>query len=93
VANYFEVKTVVEYEKDGQKKSRWIKCGVAFPLRNGEGFSVTLDALPVNGKLVIMPPLPQGERGGRQQGGGYDQSQGGGSDGGQDIPFSPLGNV
>lgn len=57
MANHYEAKTAVEYEKDGQKKTRWIKCGVAFPLRSGDGFSIVLDALPVNGKLVLMPPL------------------------------------
>lgn len=52
----YEVKTTSEYEQNGEKKTRWTKIGVGFPLKNGEGFSILLDALPVNGKLVMMPP-------------------------------------
>lgn len=63
---HYEVKTVSEYEQNGQKKTRWTKVGVAFPLRNGDGFSIILDALPTNGKLVMMPPR-------EREGGGGDQ--------------------
>lgn len=65
MANFFEVKTVTEYESNGQKKSRWTKIGVAFPNKNGDGgFNVLLDALPVNGKIVIMPPRERENDGG-----------------------------
>jgi hypothetical protein len=69
MANHYEVKTAVEYEAGGQKKTRWTKVGVAFPLKSGDGFSVVLDAVPVNGKLVIMPPMEKNERGGGDGGG------------------------
>lgn len=62
--NYYEAKTVVEYDQGGQKKSRWTKIGVAFPNKNGDGgFVVHLDAVPVNGKLVIMPPRDREDQG------------------------------
>ena len=59
-----EAKTPVE--RDG--KTYWTKCGVAFPTRDG-GYSIQLDAVPVNGKLVLMKPreyddAPQATRGG-----------------------------
>ena len=43
--------------KDG--KTFWTKCGVAFPSKNGPGWNVQLDALPVNGKLILMEPKPR----------------------------------
>ena len=56
-----EAKTPVE--RDG--KTYWTKCGVAFPTRDG-GYSIQLDAVPVNGKLVLMKPreYDDGPRGG-----------------------------
>jgi hypothetical protein len=44
-------------EKDG--KSYFTKCGVAFPAKQGEGWNVYLDALPVNGQLILRPPKPR----------------------------------
>lgn len=66
MSDMYEVKTAVEYEKGGEKKTRWVRVGVGFPLRNGNGFSILLDALPVNGKLVMMPPREREESGGSQ---------------------------
>lgn len=43
-----------EYESGGQTKTAFTRCGVAFKTEAGN-LSVMLDALPVNGKLVIMP--------------------------------------
>lgn len=34
----------------------WIAVGAAWTTRNGEGYTVQLDALPTNGRLVLMPP-------------------------------------
>lgn len=59
-----EVFTVSEYTKDGEKKSRWTKVGVAFPNKDGS-LSVLLEALPVNGRLQIRDPRPKdGDRAG-----------------------------
>jgi len=46
----FRVKTVVEVAGG---KERWVEIGVAF--RNRDSISVKLDALPVNGKIVLLP--------------------------------------
>jgi hypothetical protein len=46
---------------DGKPASRWTKIGVAFPHKDGTGFNVQLNALPVDGKVVLVPPLPERE--------------------------------
>lgn len=42
---------IVEGEGD---KAFWTKIGAAWPTNNGEGFTVQLSALPMNGRLVIQ---------------------------------------
>jgi len=39
--------------KDG--KTVFIKIGAAFTIKN-DGLSVQLDALPINGEMVLFPP-------------------------------------
>lgn len=49
-----EVYTVTNYkDKQGNEKSFWQKVGTAFENKDGS-LSVNLNALPVNGKLVIQ---------------------------------------
>lgn len=55
----FAAFTVREYEVNGEKRSEWIKCGPAFPHKDGEGFSVMLHAIPTDGKLVIRKQEPK----------------------------------
>ena len=56
-ANYLKVLTVEEYESpDGKAARRWTQVGVAFPHKEGEGFNIELRCLPLNGRLVILPP-------------------------------------
>lgn len=40
----------------GNKKTYFQRCGVAFQTRDGTGWTVTLDSLPVSGKLLLSPP-------------------------------------
>ncbi|MFQ6550594.1 hypothetical protein AADZ90_021840 [Aestuariibius sp. 2305UL40-4] len=42
-------------------KSHWTKIGAAWTHRDGKGFNITLDALPVNGKIVLREPLEDEE--------------------------------
>jgi hypothetical protein len=51
----FDVVCPVEYGEGEQKKTRWVRCGAAWQ-KDGERWSIQLDALPVNGRLMIMPP-------------------------------------
>lgn len=41
----------------------WLQVGAAWPTRNGEGFTISLDALPTSGRLVLMPPKERQESG------------------------------
>jgi hypothetical protein len=49
----------------GQEKASFTRVGVAFPLKNGEGYQVVLDAMPApqDGQFKILLKPPQ-ERGG-----------------------------
>lgn len=60
MADYLEVNIVSKYKtKDGEEKNRWVKVGVAFPMKNGPGYSLRLDfpivSLPGVSDLVLAP--------------------------------------
>lgn len=42
--------------RESNGKTYWTRIGVAFPAKNGEGWDIMLDALPVSGKMIIRPP-------------------------------------
>ncbi len=48
--------TVVK--RDG-KDDFWIAIGAALQHQDGDGFNVVLQALPINGKIVLRPPKAQ----------------------------------
>lgn len=48
----FKVFTPVEYEKDGERKTRWTRVGTAIP--NKKGLTVLFNAHPVSGKAVVI---------------------------------------
>jgi hypothetical protein len=48
--------TVEEYEGNGKTGKRWTKIGTAFPHKEGIGFSIELKAIPLDGRLVALPP-------------------------------------
>ena len=50
---------------DGEKK-RWTEVGAAWPHKDGSGFSLSLEALPANGRLVMRPVGRAPEKGGAQ---------------------------
>lgn len=58
MVNYpdYRAKTVVELPVG---KERWVEIGVAF--QNRETVSIRLDALPVNGKIVLVPIKEAGD--------------------------------
>jgi hypothetical protein len=57
----WEVFAVRDYEKDGEKKSFWMKIGQAFDNKDGS-LGVSLDCLPVNGRLQIRRPREEGDQ-------------------------------
>ncbi|TPL45356.1 hypothetical protein [Mesorhizobium sp. B2-4-6] len=50
---------VVEGEGD---RAFWTKVGAAWPHQDGNGFNVSLTALPVNGRVVIRTRTEKGEQ-------------------------------
>jgi hypothetical protein len=40
----------------GKGKAIWTRIGAAWPHNSGTGFSIELEALPVDGRLVLIPP-------------------------------------
>lgn len=46
-------------DKDGEDKSRWLEIGSVWAHRDGKGFDVNLEALPVEGRIVIRPDEPK----------------------------------
>jgi hypothetical protein len=47
-----------------EKDAYWPKIGVAFPMKDGTGFTIKLDSLPLNGELVVKPPRAKEDKGG-----------------------------
>lgn len=80
----WDAMTVREYvDGQGQNRSFWTKIGAAFTNQDGS-ISVQLDALPLDGRVILQIPLSKEERqarfGQRQQGGagggGWGQPRG-----------------
>ena len=46
------------------KNARWIEIGAAWANRDGEGFSIRLDTIPLDGRIVMR--APKAENGGQQ---------------------------
>jgi hypothetical protein len=44
---------------------RWTRIGAAFPHKEGLGFNIELKALPMDGRLVVLPPDPDDNRNGK----------------------------
>lgn len=71
MSNHYNVLVARPYiAKDGAEKTAFTKIGVAFPMKDKDGFSITLEALPLQslgqtGKLecrmMLMPPLDKEE--------------------------------
>ena len=60
-ATHLNAYTVEEYDNgQGKKARRWTRIGVAFPHKEGAGLNVELRALPVDGRIVLLPPDPEG---------------------------------
>jgi hypothetical protein len=51
------------YVVDGEGDNAfWTKVGAAWQHEDREGFSISLTALPLNGRLVVRKPKANGER-------------------------------
>lgn len=59
-AAYYTASTPVTYtDKSGSEQTAWTRIGTAWKLKDGDGFTVELAALPVNGRLVIKEFTPE----------------------------------
>jgi hypothetical protein len=58
---YLNVFSVREFEgATGQKSKSWTKVGAAFPHKDAPGFNIELNLLPLDGRLVALPPSEDG---------------------------------
>jgi hypothetical protein len=46
-------------KKPGEADSSWLKVGVGFLHKDGKGFDVVLDAVPVSGRIVLRLNTPK----------------------------------
>jgi hypothetical protein len=52
--------TVRDYKDgEGKQKGRWLEIGAAWVHKDGKGFDVALEALPVDGRLVLRLNEPK----------------------------------
>jgi hypothetical protein len=45
-------------DRGRSKKSIWTRIGAAWPHEQGAGLTIELDALPLDGRIVLMEPKP-----------------------------------
>ena len=54
---------------DGEDENFWLNIGSAFEHADGKGFNLILEALPLDGKLVLREPKePEPQKGGNKGG-------------------------
>ena len=52
----------IAYAVTGEgKQAFWTRIGSAWMHNHGEGFNIELNALPVNGRIILMPPKAEQE--------------------------------
>jgi len=47
-------------KREGQD-DYWLNVGAAFPHQDGNGYNVVLQAIPIDGKIVLRPPKGEPE--------------------------------
>lgn len=45
--------------RDRGKDSRWTEIGVAFPHKDGKGFDLLCDVVPLSGRITLRAPEPK----------------------------------
>jgi hypothetical protein len=45
-------------ERGRNQKSIWTRIGAAWPHEKGKGFTIELEAFPIDGRLVLTEPKP-----------------------------------
>lgn len=90
----YDAVAVREYEVNGEKRSAFTNIGVAFALKERDGYSLKLHCLPapVEGeyKILLFPPKPKEDQQERRNDFDRDDARThGGRDLSDDIPFAP----
>ncbi len=49
--------------ENGDKRGVWTKVGAAWANKDGKGFSVVLDVIPLDGRLMLREPLERDNAG------------------------------
>ena len=47
--------------ENGEKRGVWTRVGAAWPNKDGKGFNVFLDVMPLNGRLILREPLERND--------------------------------
>lgn len=56
-SNHLFAYSVEEYDAGNGKKARsWTRIGAAFPHKEGPGFNIELKTIPLDGRIVLLPP-------------------------------------
>jgi hypothetical protein len=61
----YHVKATTAGEQ-GEKRGVWTRVGAAWPNKDGRGFNVILDVVPLDGRLILREPLERESAGGMQ---------------------------
>lgn len=63
MANRYDAVAVREYEVNGETRTAFTNIGVAFPLKEKDGFSLRLHCLPApmegEYRILLFPPKPK----------------------------------
>ncbi len=51
--------TVRKYQQGKIERTHWLAIGQALSHKDGEGFDIVLQALPVDGRIVLRKSLPK----------------------------------
>ncbi len=54
--------TVRDYAKNGETISDWTRIGIAWTHRDGQGFDIVLEAIPVNDRVALRKAKPKPAR-------------------------------
>ncbi len=49
-------------DRGNDKKASWTRIGAAWAHKKGNGFIIQLEAVPVDGRVVLVVPKPQPAR-------------------------------
>lgn len=93
MADRYDALSVRKYDQNGETKTAFTNIGVAFKMRDKDGYSLRLHAMPAPSEgeftILLVVPKPRDDNGGRQSGGGSQTRQSGNMSGDDpdSIPF------